>query len=527
MKSRNSGYCIFALLFILCSAFFSCRQQKSPSPLVIGVSGDVDSFNPLLTRSRFGTELSKMLYLSLLEEQPDFITFKPALAKSWSVEDDGKRIRFHLRSDVYWSDSVKVTAADVEFTHSKQIDEQIGWTGASVKSFISAVQVVNDSTIDYHFSTVYPYQLMDANEGVVLPKHIFQNTGSAEWQNLDYTKHYVGNGPYKLKTWAPNQYIELTRNELFHNPELPKIANIIFKIVPDQTQLLTQLQTGEIHVMDGVPAQDADRIAAENKNIIIERFAYSQYVQVSWNLDNPLFQDHKVRQALTMAIDRQTLVDHLLQGYGRVCNGPIHTMLWASNPSLAVIPFSVDSAKTLLTASGWNDTDNDGYLDKNKQPFEFQFMTNIGSQVREDALVMIQEMLKKVGIKVIPQRLEWSVYVEKLTARDYDAVLIGMMSTTRVDVYPVWHSAMCGADGFNLSCYKNPRVDFLIETARQLTDREAALPLWYEFQDILVHEQPATFLWIPERLVGFNAHIGGYVFSPVSTFFNVAEWYRQ
>ncbi|HPG40168.1 MAG TPA: ABC transporter substrate-binding protein [bacterium] len=527
MKIRTFCYCIFTFALISSFAFLSCQQQKSTSQLVIGVTGDVDSFNPLLTRSRFGAELSKMLYIGLLEEQPDFVTFKPALARSWSFEDSGKRIRFNLRTDVFWSDSVKVTAADVEFTHSKQVDELIGWTGASVKSFISAVQVVNDSTIDFIFTEIYPYQLMDANEGVILPRHIFENVASTDWQSLDYTKHFISSGPYKLKTWAPNQYIELTRNELYYNPALPKINTLIFKQVPDQTQLLTQLQTGEINVLEGVPAQDAVQIAAENKNITIEHFPYSQYVQVSWNMQKPLFQERRVRQALTMAIDRQSLVEHLLQGFGQVCNGPIHTMLWASNPDLPIILFSVDSAKAQLSAAGWADTDNDGYLDKNKQPFEFQLMTNIGSQVREDALVMIQEMLKDVGIKVVPQRLEWSVYVEKLTARDYDAVLIGMMSATKVDVFPVWHSSMCGADGFNLSCYKNTHVDSLIEKARQLADRDSALPLWYEFQEILVQDQPATFLWIPERLVGFDTHIRGFIFSPVSTFFNVAEWYYQ
>ena len=152
-------------------------------------------------------------------------------------------------------------------------------------------------------------------------------------------------------------------------------------------------------------------------------------------------------------------------------------------------------------------------------------MTNIGSQVREDALVIIQEMLKKVGVKVVPQRMEWSVYVEKLVSRDYDAVLIGMMSATKVDVFPVWHSSMCGPDGFNLSCYKNDKVDELISSTRTIINRQAAIPLWYLLQDIIVDDQPATFLWIPERLVGLDSRLAGYKFSPVSTFFNIAEWY--
>jgi len=527
MKLSNFTYFFIVLLFTICICLFSCSSQKQSPILVIGVSGDTDSFNPLLTRSRFGTELSKMMYLSLMREQPDFVTFKPGLARAWEFKDNGSRVRFNLRTDVLWTDSVKVTAADVEFTYLKQIDEKIDWAGASVKDRIKAVEVVNDSTIDFIFERPYAYQLMDINEGVILPKHVYKDAGSEDWKELDFTQNSVSNGPYKLRSWVPNQFIELEKNDLFYKADFPKIQHIIFKIVPDKTQLLTQLKTGEVQVMEGLPPQEAVKLAKENKAIIIEHFPYAQFVQINWNLNNVLFEDKQVRRAFTQAIDRQALVDHLLRGYGQINKGPVHSMLWAYNPELRDVNYSPENAKSIFTRLGWTDTNGDGYIDKNSTNLEFKLMTNIGSQVREDALVIIQEMLKKVGVKVVPHRLEWSVYVEKLVARDYDAVLIGMMSATKVDVFPVWHSSMCGPDGFNLSCYKNNKIDELITATRTIVDRQAAIPLWYQLQDIIVDEQPATFLWIPERLVGLDSRLGGYKFSPVSTFFNISEWYRK
>lgn len=527
MKNFWSRFSLVLLLSFFCIFLFSCNSNNQSLPLVIGVSGDTDSFNPLLTRSRFGTELSKMMYLGLMQEQPDFVTFKPGLARSWEMMDNGKRVRFNLRTDVFWTDSVKVSASDVEFTYQKQIDDKIDWPGASVKDRIKSINVINDSTIDFIFDEPYTYQLMDINEGVILPRHVYNHVESENWQDIDFTNNSVTNGPYKLKSWVPNQFIELVNNELYYETGLPKIKHIIFKIVPDKTQLLTQLKTGEVHVMEGVPPQDAVRMTKEKNNIIIEHFPYAQYVQINWNMYSFLFQDKNVRMALTHAIDRQTLVNHLLQGYGQINKSPIHSMLWAYNPELNDVYYSPDEAKQLFAGAGWTDSNGDGYIDKDNTDFEFRLMTNIGSQVREDALVIIQEMLKKVGVRVIPQRLEWSVYVEKLMARDYDAVLIGMMSASKVDVFPVWHSSMCGADGFNLSCYKNKEIDDLIMSARQIVDRQAAIPLWYKLQDIIVNDQPATFLWIPERLVGLESHLGGYQFSPVSTFFNIAEWYRK
>ncbi len=527
MKNSYSIYFFVILLFTIHIFLFSCNSNKQSSILVIGVSGDTDSFNPLLTRSRFGTELSKMRYLSLMQEQPDFVTFKPGLARSWELEDNGNRVRFNLRTDVFWTDSIKVSASDVEFTYQKQIDEKIDWPGATVKDRIKSVRVVNDSTVDFIFARPYMYQLMDINEGVILPRHVYQNVKSEDWKDVDFTRNTVCNGPYNLKLWVPNQFIELENNELYYETDLPKIKQIIFKIVPDNTQLLTQLKMGEINVMEGVPPQDAVRLTKEKNNIVIEHFPYTQFVQINWNLNTALFQDRNIRRALTHAIDRHSLVDHLLLGYGQINKGPIHSMLWAYNPELRDVNYSPEDAKTLFARAGWADTNGDGYIDKNNTNFEFKLMTNIGSQVREDALVIIQEMLKKVGVKVVPQRLEWSVYVEKLMARDYDAILIGMMSATKVDVFPVWHSSMCGPDGFNLSCYKNDKVDDIIISVRQMINQQAAAPLWYQLQDIIVNDQPATFLWIPERLVGLDSHLGGYQFSPVSTFFNIAEWYRK
>ncbi len=516
---------ILLLLSVLGIFLFSCGKNATKNVLIIGVPGDTDSFNPLVTTSRFGSEMSKMLFQSLLIEQPDFVSFKPALARSWEMMDNDSRIRFHLRSDVLWSDGVPLTAADVEFTFQLQTDPDIGWAGANVKEHISQVRVLNDSTIDFYFDTLYPYQLMDACEGVIVPKHIFADKSAEQIKSFDFALDGVFSGPYVIQSWVPNQFIELLRNEKFSVEGLPKLPRIVFKIVPDKTQLLTQLKTGEIHFIEGVPPANAD--FSNSPQLRLEHFPYAQFNQISWNTSRSLFASARVRRALTMSIDRPTLVQHLLKGYGKVYDSPIHPMLWAYNPDLESIPFDPETAKTLLKEEGWTDSNNDGWLDKNGKDFEFQMLTNIGSQVREDALVMIQEMLKKVGIKVIPQRLEFSAYVEDLMSRDFDALLLGMMSATKVDVYPIWHSSMIESPGFNLSCYQNKRIDEIIEQAPDILEPEKSRPLWYEFQEIIVQEQPATFLWIPERIVGMDKQLKGIQFSPVSTFFNIAHWYWE
>ena len=505
---------------------FSCGKiEQSIDTLVIGVVSDAASMNPLLTRSRFDSEIAQLLFLSLMEEQPDLISFKPELANSWEALDGGKRILFHLRTNVFWSDGVRTTARDVKFTFDKQMDAGIGWAGAAVKDRIREVQVLDDSTVQFLFAEPYMYQLMDINDGVVLPEHVLNKLSPEEWKTSSFGTNPVSNGPYRLKSWVPNQFISFTRNERFYDSRLPRIPHIIFKVVPDQTQLSIQLKTGEVHIVDGLFPSEAAPIAEESNRIAVEHFPYGQLVQLSYNLNNPLFADKRLRKALTLAIDRQALVDHLLSGFGQICTSPIHPMLWAFDAKLKPTPFSPQEAKVLLQQAGWQDSNGDGVLDKNKKDFAFDLLTNIGSQTREDAQIMIQEMLRKVGVKVVPQRLEWSVYVEKLSARQYDAVLSGLMSATKVDPLPAWHSTMVGPDGFNLSCYRNPAVDDLIDKARVIADPQVAMPLWADFQERIIDDAPATFLWVPDRVVGIDKRLKGYRFSPVSTFFNISEWH--
>ena len=365
---------------------------------------------------------------------------------------------------------------------------------------------------------------MDINEGVILPAHILNHLAPEEIKSAPFSLMPVTDGPYRLKSWMPNQYIELEANDLFYDASLPNIKSIVFKIVPDKYQLLNQLKTGEVHFVEGVPAKEISSGEDDYSGIVFQHFPYLQYVQIFWNMKKPLFQDVRIRKAMTLAIDRQALVNFLLTGYCQVCRGPIHPQLWAYNPNLEDVPYNPEKAKMLLKECGLQDNDQDGFLEKDGQEISFTLMTNIGSETKEDAQVMIQEMLKKIGVRVVIQRFEWSVFVDRVVARDFDAVLMSMMSATKVDLFPAWHSSMSGPEGFNLSCYANAEVDRLLETARALADQDEAKNLWYHFQDIISRDVPGTFLWVPERVVGLDKRIKNVRFSPASAYFNLPEW---
>ena len=177
------------LLIVLATGCGGPEETRSPAAAapverpvrggtaVIGISADLDSLNPYLSRQALTRDVAYQIFETLMEEQADFgdgpPSFRPALAASWDVSGDGLAITFHLREDAVWSDGVPVTAADVRFSWQAAVHPDVAWLGAEAKEFIRDVEVVDTHTVRFHFTRVYPYQLMDANDGVILPRHIW------------------------------------------------------------------------------------------------------------------------------------------------------------------------------------------------------------------------------------------------------------------------------------------------------------------------------------------------------------------
>jgi peptide/nickel transport system substrate-binding protein len=175
-----------AVLAVLALGTFSCDSgKKKPVPasggtVVVGLLGDPKTLNPLVAASIESRNIIDLLFLKLLEEQGDFVSFRPRLAKRWQFGADSLTITFALRDDVVWGDGKPVTAHDVRYTWELQVDTLVAWPNRSVKERIAAVEVIDDFTVRFRFTGRYPYQLMDANDGVILPKHVLEEVPRAE-----------------------------------------------------------------------------------------------------------------------------------------------------------------------------------------------------------------------------------------------------------------------------------------------------------------------------------------------------------
>lgn len=519
----------------LCFVFlfnFACGQRQESGEkavgakthggtLVVGISGDADSFNPIVSEELTSEEIRDLILLGLADIN-DKLDFEPELAESWEFSEDHLELTYRIAKNAVWADGTPITAEDVKFSYELYGDTAAASPRSDYVEFIEEITAVDDRTVKFIFSKAYPDQVLESSLEIV-PKHILGKINRKDIRTADYGRNPLCSGPFKLTNWISQQQIELSPNETYFKGR-PYLDRVVFKIVPDRTNLLVQLQTGEIDMMEDVPPIEAKRLKEQHPDIGVYPTSGRLYYFVGWNLKNPLFQSKNVRQALTTAINRQEIIDNLLYGFGKQCTGPIPPIIaWAHNPDIRPFPYDTQRAKQMLAQEGWTDTDGDGWLDKDGKTFEFSLKTNMDNQVRVDALVMIQDDLKDIGIKVTPRLLEWTVYVDEIFGGNYEACIAGWSARMSPDPTAVFHSN--STDQFNFVSYANPRVDELIERGRVEFDRQKAQEIWYEFQELVYDDQPYTFLFWIDRIVAIHKRFRDVNPAPISAFYQLESWW--
>lgn len=500
--------------------------------VVIATFGDIEGVNPLITRpSDINRDIHRLLFRELARERADFKTgpptFAPDLAEAWELSEDGLELTFHLRDGLVWSDGEPLTAEDVRWTWQAQIDPEVLWTYRDKKSHIEDVEVVDPRTVRFHFTEAYPDQFGDAVEGVILPSHLWAERPFAEYRSDAgwFVDHLVSSGPFVLESWTPQQEISLVRNERFYRSGYPKLDRAVFRIVTDKTAQLNLLLGGEIDYVQQMTPDQTSRLESAS-DIEVDSFWGRQFNYLCWNTTHRWFRDADVRRALTMAIDRQEIIDTLYRGYARRSIGPVLTSVWAFNERIEPWPFDPKVARLVFAKNGFTDSDGDGWLDKGGERFSFELLTNSGNQILLDAGTLIQEQLRRVGIEANLRALEFQTYVDRLTSHEIDAALGGWNVDTSLDLAFAFHSASIEG-GLNFGSYSNPEIDRLIEEANRSVDRESKRQRLDRIQEILHEEQPYTFLLEPKRINARHRRVRGSLPNVISSYENLEEWWVE
>lgn len=507
MRPRFAGaVAVAALLLAGCGESAATRAPagRAGGTLVIGSISDADAWNEYVARQNVSVNLLRRIYLRLAQEQGDTKnhppSFTPLLARSWTFSPDGTTLTFALR-DAVWSDGVPITAEDVRYTWQAQTSPEVAWSGApAFKSHIRDVTAVDAHTVAFRFDRAYPEMLADAVEGGILPEHVFRAIPFSDWATHDWSKERVGSGPFLLDDWRPGEEIVLARNARYFEAGAPAVDRVVVRIVPDVTNLETQLLAGDVDLLDGVPPQDAARLEAA-KGVTVIAYDNPMFDYIGWNGSKAPFDDPDVRRALTLAIDRKAIVDDLLYGYGRVSTGPLLSSWWSSDPTLAAWPYDPKEAERILAAKGYS----------SDRPLTFELMTNAGNRLREEVAVKVQAQLARVGVRATPRTVEMKTLRQRATSGAYDAYIAGWRFSGKLDLRGIFGSRAVPPQGNNVVFYRSPRADALFDAIDAAPSWTAARPLYARLARLLHRDQPYTFLYEGRRLAAAGPRARGVV----------------
>lgn len=514
------------LWLIVCVSFLAlpaCVQKvdRNPNTFVESSIGDARRLNPVIANDAASGTVNDQLFNGLVKYDKN-ITLVGDLAERWEVTNSGKTITFYLRKGVKWHDGVEFTAADCLFTYQRFIDPKVVTPYSSSYTDVLTAEAAGK----YLFRVTYKEPFSPALESWamgMLPKHLLEGKDI----NTDpFNRSPVGTGPYKFKEWVAGQKIVLTANDAYFEGR-PKIDQFIFRIIPDSSTMFQELLSGGVDMMGLNPLQYLRKSETRRIKENYRKFRYpaNAFTYMGYNLTSRLFNDTKVRQALSYAIDRQSIIDGVLLGIGRPCTGPYSDVSWAYNPHAKSYDHDPALARRMLAEAGWKDANGDGILEKDGKPFRFTVLTNQGNNERIRTAEIIQQNMKEVGIDVNIRVMEWQAFLEQVDNHTFDAIILGWSMSRDPDLYDIWHSSKTKKGEYNFISYRNAEVDRLLVEGRRTFDIEKRKKIYYRIHAILAEEQPYAFLYVPDATPIVHKRFKGIEVAPLGIFYNFREWY--
>ena len=546
---------IFKILFssvLILLLFVSCNTEnpKQLKKVVIGISADLETINPIYSFSVDEGVIDETLFLSMVQfewnDQKGDLNAEPMLATSWEWAPDSSYVIFNLRDNVFWSDGVKFSADDIVYTFDVYSDSKVqSRFYGSFKNFYTDAD--NHININKTFEVISPLKikikflpksvpsLLDVVFPII-PKHVYEKIGRENISTSEINFNPVSNGVYKLKKWERNQSIVLEADKKSFLYKTGMIDEIIFKVVPDYNSRLTQLQKEEIDFSELIkPIDVKDLQKADNLKIESVKGREYDYIGLS-NIDiksytenkiikkNILFGSSKVRKAFAYAINRNEILSEYLNNFGELAITPVSSIFKQYfDDQLKQVDYDPATAKKLLTEEGWIDSDNDGVIEKNNTEFKFTLYIPSNNPLREFAGTIIKNNLKAVGIEMNLEKLELGAFLDNLYDKKFDAWMASWYIQVPLELKAFWYSDLQNTP-LNFAGYQNKDADKIIDELNARITLEEKIEKYKKFQEIIFDDQPVTFLYWTDNIVVYNKRIKNLTVNPFGALQKLWEW---
>ena len=510
---RAFGYAALAGLCLVVSA---CGTHGKDQASVIRrrLDGEPKTLNPILMTSDVEFVVVALLSRNLLDYD-EKLNLVPGLAEEVSDSPDHLVYTVRLRPDARWEDGTPVTSADVVFTLNAIMDPKVpALNRRPLFEGLVKAEAVDARTARVTFRNASAGR----RDAFYLPL-----LSAAAWKDGDVATHPrnrrpLSDGPYRLGAWDAGRTLSLVRNTQYAGPPAPA-EQVVFRVVPETAPAFAGLLSGDLDEMRLTFAQKKEIDAKAGtpgapRAVLFDELAYAYF---GWNNRSPLFSDRRVRRALTMLVDRESIDRNLYGGLAKIANGPLPPAHWAWDASIVPWPYDPKAAEALLDEAGFR-KGPDGVRHKGNLRFAFTFSLGRGSDVQRQMVELAQQSFSKAGIQMTLQPLEWAAFAAKMDAGELEAWAAALNLDPYPDLGPQWRSTQIPPDGLNNCFYRSPEVDALLDRLRTTFDREEARKLLAEVQRLIHEDEPVSFLNTPLTKWGVSGRIEGVRTSPIGLF---------
>lgn len=483
--------------------------QTPPNVLIVGQIAEPQSLDPHTVTATNDFRILVNVYDGLVRFKPGTLEVEPSLAESWQVSEDGKTYTFKLRTGVKFHDGSDFNADAVKFNFDRMLDEKHPFysTGPFPLSFnfsaIDMVTVKDAQTVQFQLKEAFAPFLSN----LAYPTGLIVSPAAVEQYGKDFGRHPSGTGPFKFVEWQSSQRVVVERNADYWDGA-PALEAVVFRPITDANTRVAEMMAGGLDVMVEVPPDNVATFRNDTNFAVSEQAGPHVWFSILNTKSGP-FADKKVRQAANYAVNKQSIVDNVLQGTATVSAGPIPPAFNWVKSSVEPYPYDPEKAKALLTEAGVSNP-------------SLTFAITEGGSGMLDPITMgaaIQADLQAVGFQVKIETYEWNSFLSRVnTGLEGKADMAEMAwMTNDPDTLPyltLRSDAMPDKGGFNSGYYQNPKLDEILAKARSSTDQAERAKLYGEVQQIVHDDAPWLFVANWKQNAVTQAAVKGFELQP-------------
>ena len=474
-----------------------CAGRSAPDPGTITIALDIPPTNmdPRIGNDATSSRLQQLIFSSIVHTNERF-EIEPDLAERWEIPDPLTYI-FHLRTNARFHDGRPLTAKDIEYTFKTMLDGSIKTAKAGTYRLVQSIATPDDHTIIFKLKEPFAPFVWNLSQGAIgiIP------VGSA----ATIAQKPIGSGPFKFVRHVQDAEVVIERNDDYYGA-VPHVKTIRFKVIPEAIVRALELRKGSVDGAINVISPDMVEVLRDDKDLQVMTTGGTNYQYLAFNMQDPLFKDRRLRQAIAYAIDREKIIKYLLRGEARPAASIIPPDNWSYEGNVETYPYNPEKARQLLAEAG--------------QPnLEFTFRCSSADEARMLAAVL-QQQLKEVGIKMNIRSNEFATFFADVLKGNFQAYSLRWIGANNdPDMFNlVFHSAMFPPNGSNRGRYSNPVVDQLIDIGRRESDMDKRKEAYREIQKIVAHDLPYVSLWYMDTVAVFNKRVQGVKLHPAGSY---------